>query len=134
MHKGRVYVTGAGELGRLSYILHCPIYDLGQKEKDTSDRVIEETIENIVKECDRVGVEWLVVPAMGSFWAGQTRRKVAQKWCEKSGIWRRTVVLGVLSFLLPTRKPRRFIAKLFSRKSTINSPIISFPYQECTAP
>ena len=83
MHKGRVYVTGAGELGRLSYILHCPIYDLGQKEKDTSDRVIEETIENIVKECDRVGVEWLVVPAMGSFWAGQTRRKVAQKWCEK---------------------------------------------------
>jgi O-acetyl-ADP-ribose deacetylase (regulator of RNase III) len=83
MRKGNVYATASGKLGRFNYILHCPIYDLGQKEKDTSDRVIEETIENIIKECDRMAVEWLIVPAMGSFWAGQTRRKVAQKWCEK---------------------------------------------------
>ena len=84
--RGKVYTTTAGKLDRFSYILHCPVYDLGQKEKDSSGKdkkVIEDTIKNIINRCDESDVEWLIVPAMGSFWAGQTRRKVAQKWCEE---------------------------------------------------
>ena len=88
LERGKIYETSSGRLEGFDHILHCPIYDLGQNKKDIPDKKIEDeilktTIKNIIRECENLEISWLIVPAMGSFWAGQTRNIVATKWCKE---------------------------------------------------
>jgi len=64
---------------RFKYIFHCPIYGIESK-KDNNLEVINNSIQKILEVCITKQVKCLIVPAMGSFWAGQLRKKVAKAW------------------------------------------------------
>lgn len=81
LQKDHIYITSAGHL-KFKYVFHCPIYDFNEK-KDSKLEVIKQAIRKILKECIEKRVEQLVVPALGSFWAGQTRQEVANNWCDE---------------------------------------------------
>jgi hypothetical protein len=84
LSKERVYVTGPGELPghrRFQMIFHCPIYDVNEG-KNPSLSTIQTAIRNILEECITQGIACLVAPAMGQFWAGQTRQVVASAWID----------------------------------------------------
>ena len=64
---------------KFEYFFHCPIYDIDEKQ-DQNLKSIENIIKLILEACIKEQIEILIVPAMGSFWAGQIRRKVAEAW------------------------------------------------------
>jgi hypothetical protein len=81
LRKDRVYTTGSGELN-FTHIFHCPVYD-GNENKNSDFEIIKSAIKNILKECMKKKIEWLIVPAMGSFYAGHMRQQVASAWCQE---------------------------------------------------
>ena len=84
LSKERVYVTGPGELPgerRFKMIFHCPVYDI-KEGKNPRLNTIKTAIQNLLDECVTQGITCLVAPAMGSFWAGQTRHEVASTWID----------------------------------------------------
>jgi O-acetyl-ADP-ribose deacetylase (regulator of RNase III) len=81
LKKNRVYTTGSGKL-KFDYIIHCPIYDTNEEE-NSGKSVITAAIDNILKTCQEKKVDWLILPAMGSFYAGHIRQEVALTWCEQ---------------------------------------------------
>lgn len=87
IEKGKTYaVSDTGAL-KFKLILHTPIYDahyihLKHPKEKTTD-IIRRAISNIIDECAARKVETLIAPAIGSFWAGQTREAVATIWCDE---------------------------------------------------
>lgn len=82
--RDRVYVTGPGELPgerRFQKIFHCPVYDV-HEGREVSHATIKTAIAGLLDACVAHGVACLVVPAMGAFWAGQTRQQVASAWID----------------------------------------------------
>ena len=80
LQQDRVYTTGSGNLN-FDWIIHCPIYDIKNHEIRDID-IIKIAIKNILDLCINKKIKLLVVPAMGSFYAGDLRQRVVETWCD----------------------------------------------------
>ena len=80
LQKDRVYATGSGNLN-FDWIIHCPIYDISNHRIQDID-IIKVAINNILDQCISRKIKLLVVPAMGSCYAGDLRQRVVETWCD----------------------------------------------------
>jgi|GEM_PF-4453686 len=107
IEKGKVYAVKETGALKFKLILHVPIYDAHyihlKNPKENPFDIIRRAISNIIDECVERKVETLIVPALGSFWAGQTREAVATIWCDEikriSGLDRSRLKRIIFSFI-----------------------------------
>lgn len=84
---GNIYAVKKNGALNFNYIMHSPVYDVHHIHlkcpKESNIDIIRQSIANIIDECTARKIETLIAPAMGSFWAGQTREEVATIWCDE---------------------------------------------------